>query len=63
MRITDSQKERLRDAQEELRSLAHLIERILDRNPDATGEELRGLGTVWELILETSKHLKMIRNL
>jgi hypothetical protein len=61
MRISSNQRESLEYAGEELRSLAHLIERILDRNPDASGEELRDLGILWELILETSKQLKMIR--
>jgi hypothetical protein len=61
MRISSNQREALEYAGEELRSLAHLIERILDRNPDASGEELRDLGILWELVLETSKKLKAIR--
>jgi hypothetical protein len=60
MRISDSQRDAPEYGREELESLARLIERILDRNPDATVKELRDLSILWELILETSKKLRMI---
>ena len=61
MRITDNQREKLQWATEELQSLEHLLECIADQNHDATVEELRDLGILWELILAASKELKNLR--
>ena len=63
MRITDSQQERLEFAAEDLRSLAHLLERIISQNlTEESGEELIAVSRPWESVLETSKQLTMIMN-
>jgi hypothetical protein len=61
MRITDSQRERLQWGAEELRSLAHLLEEIISRNPSSSGEELMAMNRLAQLVRETSSHLKAIQ--
>ena len=61
MRITDNQREKLQWATEELEALEHLLERIADQNHDASTEELRDVGILWELILASIKELKNLR--
>jgi hypothetical protein len=61
MRITESQRERLGWAAEELRSLGHLIEEIISRNPSSSGEELLAMNRLGQLVQETSRQLKAIR--
>jgi hypothetical protein len=64
VRITDSQKEKLECAAEELQSLAHLLERMISQNlqEQDTGEELIAVSRLWESVLEAQKQLKTIRN-
>jgi hypothetical protein len=53
--------EAIESSEEDLRAIASLIERIVSRNQDATGEEMRSLGITWELVLAAGKELKALR--
>jgi hypothetical protein len=57
MQISESQ----RGGAEELKSLRHLVEEIISRNPSSGGEELMAMNRLGQLVTETSRHLKMIR--
>jgi hypothetical protein len=61
MRISESQRERFGWGAEDLKSLGHLVEEIISRNPAAAGEELLAMNRLGQLVLETSRHLKVIR--
>ena len=66
MRLSDSERDGIEFALEELKGLADLLEQILDRNSDSTSaspQELRDLSAVWEATLETARKLKMIRRI
>ena len=59
VRITDSQREKLRLGSEELETLADLLERILQENSDsATGTELRDVGILLDLVNRISPRAK-----
>jgi hypothetical protein len=61
MRITESQREKLGWGAEELKSLGHLMEEIISRNPSSSGEELMAMNRLGQLVQETSRQLKAIR--
>jgi hypothetical protein len=62
MRITDSQREKLQDGQEDLQSLLHVVEAIFDQNAeDTSSADLAAIGKLSESILETQKNLKALR--
>ena len=58
MKLSDSQREQLQFSQG---SLASLLERIIGRNHDASGEDLRELGVLLELIVPAAKKPKALR--
>jgi hypothetical protein len=62
VRVTDSQREKLQAAQEDLQSLMRLVENVFDQNAeDSNGEDLPAIGKLSESILETQKTLKALR--
>jgi hypothetical protein len=46
---------------EELKSLGHLVEKIISRNPSSSGEELLAMNRLGQLVQEASRQLKEIR--
>jgi len=62
VRISDSQREQLEFATDELADLLRLLDRIFEQNArgiSTTG--LQAIGRLTESILETQKHLKAFR--
>ena len=62
MTLSGSQKKCIQDAEQDLQSVARLIDQVFDQNvEDASTEDLNAIGRLTEALLQTSEQLKTVR--